>query len=475
MFAARMPEWKRCRDAVAGSDAVKAAGPDYLPRLGGQGIVDVEVPGGGVWQINEYEAYKTRANWYNATAAAVNEMQGALFRTPPIFDVPDPMKAHLADITMTGESAASFAKRLAGEVITVGLFGVLVDLPTNILTPHPYWTGYRAEQILRAIQVNRDGIWVLGQLVLEECTTEPGDEEFEEVEVTRWRVLELDADGYLVVRRFEQPDGRSKPVEVEALQPNVRKQRLRGIPFVPFGPTSLLPTPDISPILDLVDINYSHYRTSADLEEALHKLAVPTPWAAGFPVDTVLRLGANVAHVTNNEHARMGMLEFTGAGLGELRGALQHKEEQMDAIRARLMARQKGGVESAEAIRLRTSGEQNVLMTLSTTLSQGLTRLLGYHAEWMGLRHAVVSAQVNDDFLDHQLSPQEQAENRADYQARLISYDTWYYRSQKGEITRPGVTADEERALIESEDPLAGEIDLIPEETDQQEDNEDAA
>lgn len=455
-----MGEWKRCRDAVGGTDPVKLAGTEYLPRLRGQTYVDLGEPGFSFGKVDEYEVYKKRANWMNVSGLAVSEMLGALFRTPPVFDVPEPMKPHLDDITLAGESAESFAKRLAGEDIKVGFFGVRVDMPMDISTPRPYWIGYHAEQILRRRMVNIDGVWMLGQLVLEECTIEDGQNEFEDEEVTRYRVLQLDEAGYLIDRPFEIPKGRSEPVELETIYPNVRGQRFRQIPFVFFGWKSLSPEPDNSPILDLVDLNYSHYRTSADLEEALYYLAVPTPYAAGFDPEKELRLGARVAYQSSEPQAHIEYAEFKGSGLSELRTALEHKEAQMDAIRARLMARQKGGIESAEAIRLRTSGEQNVLMTLSSTISQGLTRLLGYHAEWMALRNAAVSAAINDDFVDNTMTPQQQAENRADHDGRKISWATYYWRMQKGELMRPGITAEEELAEIEAEQTLAGEIDI---------------
>ena len=88
----------------------------------------------------------------------------------------------------------------------------------------------------------------------------------------------------------------------------------------------------------------------------------------------------------------------------------------------------------------------------------------------VALRNAAVLAQVNDDFVDNTLTPQQQAENRADYQARLISYATWWWRSKKGELVRPETTAEEERAEIEAEQPLAGEIDLPMDDEDEPED-----
>jgi hypothetical protein len=42
-----LPEWQRARDVIAGEDAVKAAGPKYLPRLDSQ-------------TDDEYAAYNAR-------------------------------------------------------------------------------------------------------------------------------------------------------------------------------------------------------------------------------------------------------------------------------------------------------------------------------------------------------------------------------------------------------------------------------
>jgi len=44
------PKWKRCRDVIAGQDAVKDAGKDYLPALTEQ-------------KDDDYKAYKLRAKY----------------------------------------------------------------------------------------------------------------------------------------------------------------------------------------------------------------------------------------------------------------------------------------------------------------------------------------------------------------------------------------------------------------------------
>jgi hypothetical protein len=41
----------------------------------------------------------------------------------------------------------------------------------------------------------------------------------------------------------------------------------------------------------------------------------------------------------------------------------------------------------------------------------------------------------------------------ASWQQGAISYDTLYYNLQKGEVARPGITADAERDLIDTQRP----------------------
>ena len=61
---------------MAGEDAVKAAGEKYLPRLDGQSDED-------------YEAYKGRACFSNATRRAADAFVGLVFRKAPFVKLPE--------------------------------------------------------------------------------------------------------------------------------------------------------------------------------------------------------------------------------------------------------------------------------------------------------------------------------------------------------------------------------------------------
>src|SRR5215471_10572818 len=69
-YDAALPAWLRARDVVAGEDAVKAAGERYLPRLDSQ--LD-----------EDFNAYKQRALFFNATARTADGFVGLIFRREP--------------------------------------------------------------------------------------------------------------------------------------------------------------------------------------------------------------------------------------------------------------------------------------------------------------------------------------------------------------------------------------------------------
>ncbi|HMF85172.1 MAG TPA: hypothetical protein VK598_02350, partial [Nitrospiraceae bacterium] len=61
--------------------------------------------------------------------------------------------------------------------------------------------------------------------------------------------------------------------------------------------------------------------------------------------------------------------------------------------------------------------------------------------------------QLNMDFVDAQMSFAELESLVRSWQSGAISYQTLYHLMEKGEITRPGITAKKEQAAIEVEQP----------------------
>ena len=454
--------WQRCRDTFAGGDAVKVRGEDYLPKLDGQ------TPA-------EYVAYQKRADFYGAVARTVSGLAGAVFRKPPTVLIPDAYKAHLEDVTSEGVPFDPFAKMLVEEGLLMGRVGILVDLPTQpAATARPYWVVYRTEQIINWRTAVRDGRRVLTLVVLKETVTADTADTFGHTMATQYRVLELlpgvGGDVYTVTLYTKAAEG-DEWVPSVPTTPTRRGEVLRYIPFVFLNPEGL--TSDVSkpPMLDLVDMNLSHYRSSADLERARFYVASPTPYICGFrQLQTApdpatkqpeFRIGSAVAWTFESADTKVGMLEFTGQGLSELRNALQDKQELMAVLGARLLEAQKADSEAAATVKLRHAGDESVLKKLTMAVDLGLTQALRWHVWWAGSDAPAeqVKVTLNADVFQVVASSDLVTKLLMAVQAGRMSHETFYWNLQRAELTRPGVSFEEEEQTIaanEDELPMDG-------------------
>jgi hypothetical protein len=204
--------------------------------------------------------------------------------------------------------------------------------------------------------------------------------------------------------------------------------------------------------MDLVDVNLSHYRSSADLEHSRHFCASPVYFFSGFDSEEVSpAIGSSQGIVSKNADARVSFVEFTGGGLQEQRLALTEKESMMAALGARLLEPTKRAAEAAETLQIRQSGESSALQSMAQSVGHGLTLLLRWWADWAGAMSGPAVCTLNTDFQDIPLSPQEMTALMALWQAGGISYATLHRNLEQGEITRPGISAEAEKHEIAAE------------------------
>jgi hypothetical protein len=437
-------KWQRCRDTTAGSDAVKAAGIKYLPALSSDQL------------SSEYDSYKQRALFYNGMKRTVQGLVGSVFRKDQVFEVPEGVADHLKDITLAGLELETFARVALTNVLTVGRYGILVDMAPDgdPSTKRPHWAGYPAESIINWRTVRQGGQSVLTLVVLAESEDEVDPRDPFVVECAeRWRVLELDESGLYKQTLYKKEKGSDKFVAMQEFLPVNKGNGLNYIPFVFLGPTSNSADVEDPPLIDLADVNLSHYRSSADLEHGRHYTALPTPWTAGWDMKTRWTIGSATAWVNSNPQATVGMLEFTGQGLGAIERALDDKERMMAALGSRMLEDQKRSAEAAETYQIRQSGEHSTLRSIAGACAEGIRRALAWHVEWAGGDPGQVRVELNSDFVDPSLTATDLTALVQAGQAGAISWETLYHNLVQGEIARPGVEAEEEKAGIDTEVP----------------------
>lgn len=436
--------WSKCRTCFLGSRAIKdsAVRETYLPRLSEQ-------------EDDEYDGYVSRALFYNATRRTVQGMLGACFRREMEVESPEAVSALLKDATLGGLPLEGMARNVLKDVLIAGRYGILVDF-TKPESPEkrPYFSEYAAENILNWSTRRVGSKMALSLVVLKEAEYVPDSEDpFLLVEETRYRVLKMDAGTYT---QEIWKEGKKELELVETTIPLLRGIPLDFIPFVFFSPWGNDEQIEASPIEDLVEVNLSHYRSSADLENGRHFTGFPQPWAAGFPaldqagLPITYKIGSAVAWVTTEANAKMGFGEFTGQGLGALEKALQQKEDMMAALGARLLEEPKAQAEAAATVRLRHSGEQSSLAGIVNAVSSGLTQALAWFSTWAGA-DGDVTVKLNTDFFDEPITPQLLSEVMKTWIGGGVSHDTLLYNAQRGELLPPGVTIEQEKAKIKAE------------------------
>lgn len=408
-------KWKRCRDAIAGQDAIKAGGELYLPKLSGHSPA-------------EYGSYKARAMYFNASGRTLDVYRGLLFKEPPVITMPKDMESWSTDITMAGETLGEFIARSVEEVLTVGRAGVLIDRDRATDGPksraeyekqglRPYPALYSTESIINWKEGRVGGRQQLILLVLKEPGEAAEDEYGHELK-ERYRELRLTPSGVIgrlweEVEKANANNGTTKTWEVidEYKLTESNGNPMTSIPFVILDPVSGSFSVDDPPLLDLVNMNISHYQTMADLENARHWTASPTPVFIGDFVQengsqvTEVKMGSSSGiHLTQGSDAKF--LEYAGTGITALENADTSKREIMAILGARLLSDQKSGVEAAETVKIYRAGESATLAEIANAVSKQLTKALTIMRDWENFT-GDVKVQINTDYTGIGFTAQE--------------------------------------------------------------------
>lgn len=447
------PKWKRCRDVIAGQDAMHAAKELYLPKLKDE-------------EDAEYKARLKRSDFFNGTWRTVDALGGMAFRKAPTVDVPAAIEPYLADISMAGTSMESLAKEAVEEVLGPGRIGLLVDhppAPENV-TPltveaaqrqglRPTIQSYPAESIINWKFGRVNNAWVLVQVVLKECEM-VAEDEFKSKAEDRWRVLDLDGAGFYRQRLFKRE--KDKDVQIgDDIYPLMNGQKLDFIPFKVVGTGGANDAIDEPPLIDLVDKNVAHYQVNSDYRHGGHYTALPTLFLAGILQEdgaAPIYIGGSKAIVSPYAEARGEFVEYKGQGLGALEKMLDRIEKQMALLGARMIADETRQAETLGATQIKRVGENSVLAKIVQSVSEGLEWALSVFAEWAG--HAgEITYQINRDFLPAMMDAQTLTAIFAGVQSGNISAQEAFELLQRGDVIDGEKSFEEHQEEIDSESP----------------------
>lgn len=402
-YQAVVDDWRLVNDCVNGERKVKSKKQRYLPKPNA----------GDKSQENEdrYTSYMARAQFVNFTARTKRALVGSVFRKKPIVELPNALEYLREDASRSGIKLDNLIKLSVGSVMENGRAGLLADYPqaeegltlAETMRNRAYVIHYSATKIINW-HVNQGG--VLDLVVLQEQEEVQQGTAFNYVIEPRYRVLLL-LDGVYQQHYYDEGG-----VLVWAATPTDSKgQTFSEIPWSWLGSEDNDESLDVPPLLDIANINVGHYRNSADYEESsflagqpmLHidiGETSPDLWKEENPNGVLV--GSKRGIITKG-----GKMELVQAEPNNLPNeAMKRKEEQMVAIGARII-QDSTGVETAEAARIRHSGETSVLISIVENNEAGYERVLKFCARFMGADEEAIDVGLNRDFFDSKLTPQE--------------------------------------------------------------------
>lgn len=472
-YTAMKDRWEHCMIAASGHQAVQDAGTAILPKLADQ-------------NPTEYEAYKRRSTFLNATRRTIQGLSGMIFRKEATVNVPDPVKEMLKDIDMSGNSLHVLSQAAVNETLRLGRAGLFLDYPdvdTTTATKadakaanhRPMIKLYDALSITNWKTRVINSAAVLSMVTLKECAAKAVDE-FQDDEVIQYRVLDLeqytvgDALKYRYrVRVFEvKKDKDGKDVDVVVDGPHYPQMNGKPMEFIPFqfvGPHSTSWKICEPPLIDLVEVNLAHYRVNADYEHGCHFTGLPTPVVSGYTPQNdqdKFFIGSMSAWVFPNAAAKASYLEFTGQGLSALRTNLEDKKKEMAVLGARILEPEPSAQQSATTAAIHRGGEQSMLASIAETVSCAMECMLTWFCEYADQKSDDVKYKLNKDFFPMPMDSLTMTAIVAAWQNGAIDRETMHENLQKGEIVAMDKTVDEMKANIDKDPPPTQDVPTTP-------------
>lgn len=416
--------------------------------------------------------YINGARLYNATVKTLSGLLGMLYRKPPTAsELPDSINYILDNVDGSGLSMEQQSRSVSSDVTAIGRDGLLVDMPRNEegkqITQADVANGfrasiqeYKAESIIDWHETVRNNVKVLDLVVLCETIEQYTDEmRIEREEKTQFKVYRLSEDNKVTVQIFvessESGSGLEQTDQIEVVDSN--NMALTAIPFVFVGSKNNQPSVDGLPLESVSDINIGHYQESANLASSSFQLSACQPVIsddnyARYAQDKTkkgesVELGEDSMIILGSQ----GKYALVSPPENNMSKAIQKDyEEQMIALGAQLITTG-GGVETAEAARIKHASDVSDLEVISNNISNAYAKCLEWVCLFMGVEYDDYFFKLNNEFFDMKLT--------ADDAVKLVS--VW----QGGAISKAVLDENLVKGkVISAEEDLEAMNDLIQEE-----------
>jgi hypothetical protein len=406
---------------------------------------------------NAYDLRLHRSTYTPIYRDSLRSYAGLLNRFQ-LIDVPPSLQDSEQNIDLQGSSIYSFWSRCDELALRDGGVFIMVDMP-----PSGGESNYLDEQ--------RDG-------------RNPYLLQVERKDVINWSVEYIRGREYVrhvtvrQIRSSPAPQGYGcivepiylvlKPGSVETIRLEKREknwvQVSEGVipttmPFVPvvwYGASSSRFAQGDLPMNGLAELSIQHFQMRSDLQELLHKCAMPVPVRKGAPVGTdgraaPLLLGPNTA-VDLPETGDFDFKEPTGKSLERHQAEITHLEGLMD--RSGLNFLYGANVKTATEASLRASQISSQVGSLIRNKTSSFATVMKLWAIYAGEQAAIKPESgmaINDSLINRPIDPSGIAQMVNLHNARLLSRRTVLDELARGGVLDPDLKIDQELARIQEE------------------------
>jgi hypothetical protein len=384
-----MTDWSVMAAVTNGTEYLRDQSEKYLPQE----------------PREDDDAYQTRVDrsvLSPYTSRLIETAAGAILRKP-IHIEGDQYWLDLAqNIDGIGSNINEYARRALVSSLTYGHSAILVDYPAamgarNLAEERaqgrrPYFIHVDAAQIWGWRQASTMPGAPLTQVRIHEYTTRPlnefGEEQIEQMRVIYPGKYDLYTLGQDVVEFSETGD-----------------YSLPEIPLVPIYSNRRGMLQSLPPLLDIANLNLTHYQRQADLIHALHIAAMPTLVLEGWDDTTgSATMGVNYA-IAMQPGNKAYYVQADATSFDAQMNELQSLEQQMSTLGVTKLFGQKFVAESAEAKRIDQAQGNSVLSIISQELESALNQAFGFAAQYVGLEPPEIS--IDRDFDYYRLIGQD--------------------------------------------------------------------
>jgi len=482
--------WQMIRDTMVGEIEVKRKNERYLKKMSDQ-------------TKEEYEAYLDRAVFFNMSQRTLTGLMGTLFRRNPVIsNLPEHLDT--SSISKQGQTLGQFVKEAAKELITMGRYGVLLDMDEHGVRP-PYMAGYVTENIVDWTIEEIDGRWVVTEVILRELRLarpilnpisltpagqklpriKKADQTFfsQDTTVTRaarrwlasYRVLRLepedfsDPTGKRIYRQYyhtsDRGDASPEGTPVYKFTPTWRGQPFEFIPFMFLGPYDCTPDIDKSPLLDIVLLNHSHYKSYAQLEHGRYYTALPVYYCQTESGDEQAEYSVGPSVVWEvGKGAKPGIIEFNGAGLKSLETACNSKEDQIAALGGRLVGVERVSAgESNNQSKMKEANETALLLNVSNVIDAVFTAMLRWWAQWQDVpkeQSDKITMETNKDFLTSAIGAREFRAIQMMFEGGVIPIAVLFDYLKRAEVVPDFMSLEQFQALLTDKNSFPNQADV---------------